>query len=60
MISKGEKWHYLAVRKLSALIGGIKPKHHDGFYGLNCPLSFARDSKFESHKKSKKKKKKIL
>ena len=27
MIADGEKWHYLAVKKLSTLFRGIKSKH---------------------------------
>ena len=28
MIPNEEKWHYLAVKKLLALLGGIKSKHY--------------------------------
>ena len=36
MISNGEKqWHYLAVKRLSALLGGTTSKHHGDFYCLN-------------------------
>ena len=28
MISNGERWHYLAVKELSALLRGITSKHH--------------------------------
>ena len=50
MISNGEKqWHYLAVKKLSALLRGI---NHGDFYCLNCFHSFATESKPESHKKA--------
>ena len=42
MISNGEKqWHYLAVKKLRALLTGITFKHHGDFYCLNCLHSFA-------------------
>ena len=27
VIPNGEKWHYLAVKKLTALLKGIKSKH---------------------------------
>ena len=40
MIPNGEKWHYLAVKKLSALLRGITPKHYSDFYCLNCLHSF--------------------
>ena len=38
--SEGQ-WHYLAVKKLSALLRGIISKHHGDFYCLNCLYSFA-------------------
>ena len=31
MISNGEKWHYLAVKNLSALLRGVTSKHNDDF-----------------------------
>ena len=36
MITYGEKWHYLPVKKLSALLRGITSKHDEDFYYLNC------------------------
>ena len=52
MISNRDKqWHYLAVRKLSALLRGITFKHHGDFYCLNCFHSFLTKNKLESHKK---------
>ena len=45
-------WHYLAVKKLSALSSGITSKHHGDFYYLNCLHSFATENKRESHKKA--------
>ena len=50
MISNGEKWHYLGVKKQSALSSGITSKHHDNFYCLNCFHFFATKNKLESHK----------
>ena len=41
------RWHYFELKKLSALLRGIKYKHHGNFYCLNCLHSFAK----ESHKK---------
>ena len=38
--SEGQ-WHYLAVKKLSALLRGIISKHHGDFCCLNCLYSFA-------------------
>ena len=38
MISNGEKlWHYLAVKKLSALLRGITSKNNGDFY---CLIAF--------------------
>ena len=51
MIPNGERWHYLAVKKISALLGKIKSKDHGHFYCLNCLHSFATENKCESHKK---------
>ena len=50
-ISKGEKWHYLAVKKLSVLLRGITSKHHGDFYCLNCFHSFQTGNKLQSHKR---------
>ena len=36
MITDCEKWHYLAVKGLSALLRGIKSNHDENFYCLNC------------------------
>ena len=36
MITDGEKWHYLAVKKLSALLRGITGNNNGDFYCLNC------------------------
>ena len=40
MITDGEKWHYLAVKKLSTLLRGIISKHNADFYCLNCLHSY--------------------
>ena len=45
MIPNEEKWHDLAVKKLSALLRGIISKHHGDFYCLNCLHSFATEKK---------------
>ena len=36
MITDGEKWHYLAVKRLSALHRGIISNHNGDFYCINC------------------------
>ena len=52
VIWNGERqWHYLVVKKLSALLRGITSKHQGDFYFLNCFHSFATEKKLESHKK---------
>ena len=51
MISDGEKWHYLAVKELSALLKEIADKHHGDFYCLNWFHSFATESKLQSYKR---------
>ena len=52
MISNGEKqWHYLEVKKLSALLRGITSKYHGDFYCLNCLHSFATEKKLKLHEK---------
>ena len=40
MISDGEKSHYLAVKRLSALLRRITSNHNGDFYCLNCLHSF--------------------
>ena len=59
MISSGEKlcecrsegrWHYVAVKKLSAFLRGITSKNNGNFYCLNCLHSFRTKNKLESHK----------
>ena len=52
MITDGEKWHYLAVKSLSALFRGIARDNHGDFYCLNCFRAYTTENKLESHKKS--------
>ena len=40
-----EGQHYLAVKKLSALLRGITSKHKGDFYCLNCSHSFRTENK---------------
>ena len=51
MITEGEKWHYLAVKSLSALFGGITSKYEGDFYGLNCLQSYTVENKLKKGKK---------
>ena len=46
-----ERWHYLAVKKLSELLHGITSKHKGDFCCLNCLHSFRIENKLKSHEK---------
>ena len=50
MITNGEKWHYLAVKSLSALIRGITGNNNGDFYCLNCSQSYTTENKLKKHK----------
>ena len=56
MILNGQGLHYLAVKKLSALLRRITSKKNGYFYYLNCLHSFRTKSKLQSHKRVCKKK----
>ena len=43
IIPNGEGWHYLAVKKLSALLREISNKHHSDSYWRNCIHCFATE-----------------
>ena len=51
MITDVGKWHYLAVKKFSALLRGITSNHNGYFYCLNCFRVYTTENKLESHKK---------
>ena len=51
MIPSREKWHYLAVNKLSALLRGITSKNYGDFYCLNYLHSLRTKNKLELHKR---------
>ena len=51
MITDCEKWHYLAIIRLSALLRGITCNNHGDFYCLNCFRAYTTENKLESHKK---------
>ena len=46
-----KSWHYLAVKKLSALLKRMTAKHVDDFYCLNCLHSFRTENKLKSREK---------
>ena len=49
-ITDGEKWHYLAVKSLSALLRGITGNNNGDFYYLNCFCSYTTENKLENHR----------
>ena len=49
MITDSEKWHYLAVKSLPALLKGITSNHNGDFYCLNCVHSYSTKNRFEEH-----------
>ena len=50
MITDSEKWHYLAVKRLSILLRGITSKHNGDFYCLNCFNSYSTNEKLDKHR----------
>ena len=52
MITDGEKWHYLAVKSLSASCRGITSKHDGYFYCLNCFRSYTTENELKKALKS--------
>ena len=52
MVPNEEGWHYLAVKKLSALLRKITSKQDGDSYCLNFLHSFRTKNKLNSHKKS--------
>ena len=51
MITDGEKWHYLAVKSLSALFRGITSKHDGDVDCLIYFYSYRTENKLKKHKK---------
>ena len=49
MITDNKKWHYLAVKILSALLRGITSNHNADFYCLNCFHSFRTKNVLKKH-----------
>ena len=45
----GKRWHYLAVRSLSALLRGISSSNNGDFYCLNCFHSYRTLNKLKKH-----------
>ena len=51
MINDGKKWHYITVKRLSALLRGITSNHKEDFYCLNCFHSYSKKEKLKKHEK---------
>ena len=51
MVTDGEKWHYLAVKSLSALFKGITRNNNGDFYCLNSFQSYTTENRLKKHKK---------
>ena len=51
IITGGEKWHYLTVKSLSALLKEITSKHDGDSYCLNCFHSYRTKEALEKHMK---------
>ena len=45
------RWHYLAVKNLPALLRGITLNHHGHFYCLNCFYSCTTHNKLKNHER---------
>ena len=50
MITDGKKWHYLAVKSMSALLREITSNNNGDFYCLNRFHSYSTKNKFKKHK----------
>ena len=50
MITDGEKWYYLAVKRLSGLLKGVTSNNNGDFYCLNCFCIYRTKDKLELHK----------
>ena len=51
MITDGEKWHYFAVKSLSALFRGKTLNNNGDFYCLRCFQLYTTENKLKKHKK---------
>ena len=51
IITNGKKWHYLAVKSLSALFREKTCNNHGDFYCLNCFQSYTTKNILKKHKK---------
>ena len=51
LITDSEKWHYLTVESLSALLRGITGNNNGNFYCLNCFQSYTTEIMLKKHQK---------
>ena len=51
IITDREKWHYIAVTRLSGLLRGVTGNNNGDFYCLNCFHAYRTKNKLETHKK---------
>ena len=51
MITDGKKWHYLVVKRLSALLRRITSNHYGDFHCLNCLHSYRTKGKLKENGK---------
>ena len=51
MTTDGKKWHYIAVKCLSALLRGITSNHNGDFYCLNCFHLYSTKNKLKRHER---------
>ena len=51
MITDGEKWHYITVKRLSGLSRGATGNNNGDFYCLSCFHAYRTRNKLETHKK---------
>ena len=47
----GNRWHFLAVKSLPALLRGITSNRHGDFYCLNCFHSYTTHNKLKKHER---------
>ena len=50
MVTDGEKWHYLSIKILPALLRGITGNNNGDFYCLNCFRSYTTENKLKKHR----------
>ena len=51
LITDRKKWHYLAVKCLSALLRGAASKYDGDFSSLNCFHSYSPEKKLKKHER---------